>query len=428
MFRTTPDEPQDQGAESGPLRKQKQPRSAKVGSQTPPEPNPRPKTKETVKLASGEERTVEIEATNDKEWSDLLLLAEGATALSLDQKDITHRTIAAIAALRMAHEDEWKPYCESRGMKWPKEAKSPFRPAVMWVLNQAKARTGENHTSKASMIAGCIDEYWEIERPNGMTPGKIPAWLDERGGYTKVYRDRLERLKEPKDKIAERYGRFLKLRPLEQRDIPEWLDGFGGEVVIAAHIDRNTGKLDYRSTWRPEGSAFWHGKLDQFIAARPDYGKAVEPVRAQRPEPMFDCDDGEAGGELGTKCDNGPALKPPAEAETQSAKPKADSWQTDPASKADPVVETAAESGDGNDNTVHFPVDKSRSKVEAQIAGTRIKVDGEAPPPDERPICHAPRGNCRYGGCRDQGRCLAARLGTGANHKISETENAGLST
>ena len=430
MFRTTPHEPQDKGAGSGPLRKQKQPRSAKVKSQTPPEPAPRPKTKETVKLASGEERTLEIEATNDKEWSDLLLLAEGATVLSLDHKDITHRTIAAIAALRIAHEDEyeWKSYCESRGMKWRKEAKSLFQCPVMWVLNRMKTATGENHTSKASMVAGAIDEYWEIERPNGMTTDEIPAWLDERGGYTKVYRDRLERLKEPKDKIAERYGRFLKLRPLEQRDIPEWLDGFAGEVVIAAHIDRNTGKLDYRSVWRPGGNAFWHGKLDHFIAARPDFGKAVEPVRTQRPEPMFDCDEGESGGEPGTDSDHGPALKLPAEAETQSAKPKADSWQTDPASKADPVVETAVASGDSNDNKPHYPVDKSRSKAEPQIADARIKVERQAPFPDERSICHAPRGICRYGSCRDQGRCLAARVGTGANDKILEgTKNAALS-
>lgn len=52
-------------------------------------------------------------------------------------------------------EDGWKPYCEGRGMRWPKEVKSAFRPVVLWVLNQAKHKTGENHTSKASMIAGC---------------------------------------------------------------------------------------------------------------------------------------------------------------------------------------------------------------------------------------------------------------------------------
>ena len=64
------------------------------------------------------------------------------------------------------------------------------------------------------MVAGALDEYWEIERPKGIKPDEIPAWLDEWAGYTKVYRDRLERLRDPKDKIAERYGRFLKLRPL----------------------------------------------------------------------------------------------------------------------------------------------------------------------------------------------------------------------
>jgi hypothetical protein len=51
----------------------------------------------------GNRAGAKIEATNDKEWNELVILAEGGTALSLDQKDMTHRTIAAIAALRVAH-------------------------------------------------------------------------------------------------------------------------------------------------------------------------------------------------------------------------------------------------------------------------------------------------------------------------------------
>src|ERR1700746_2409554 len=94
----------------GVLRSQKQTPSPKPKSQTIPAPTPRPTTQETVTLASGEKRTVEIEATNDKEWNDLAKLAEGGGDLSLDQKDIMHRTIAAIVALRLAHDgDEWKP-------------------------------------------------------------------------------------------------------------------------------------------------------------------------------------------------------------------------------------------------------------------------------------------------------------------------------
>jgi hypothetical protein len=251
-------------------------------------PTLKPTQDTTVTLASGEKRTVKIEATNDKEWDDLAALAEGATGLSLDQKDITHRTIEAIAALRIAHEEDWKPYCQSRDMKWRKEAKSAFRPVVMWVLNQAKEKTGENHTSKASMIAGCLDEYWEILRPDGMRPDEIAAWLDKSGGYSTLYRGRLDRLRDPKDKAEERCHRYLTLKPLEERDIPDWMNGFAGEVLISARIDRNTGKLEYRSVCQPEGSAFWNSRLDQFITARPDYGKAVEPVRVTRVELAVD--------------------------------------------------------------------------------------------------------------------------------------------
>ena|SRR5260221_14567988 len=69
------------------LRSQKQPGPKKAKPQTPAAPTPKPTVTETVTLASGERRKVKIEASNDKEWSDLLALAEGACALSLDQKD-----------------------------------------------------------------------------------------------------------------------------------------------------------------------------------------------------------------------------------------------------------------------------------------------------------------------------------------------------
>jgi hypothetical protein len=100
----------------GVLRSQKQTRSKQVKSQTIPAPTPRPTTQETITLASGEKRTVEIEATNDQEWNDLARLAEGGGDVSLDQKGIMHQTIAAIVALRVAHDgDEWKPYCVGPG-------------------------------------------------------------------------------------------------------------------------------------------------------------------------------------------------------------------------------------------------------------------------------------------------------------------------
>src|SRR5438067_46745 len=84
------------------LRSQKQPATARPKPDAPP-PSPKPMQIETVTLASGEKRSVTIEASNDKEWNDLAALAEGATALSLDQKDMAQRSIAALAALRAAH-------------------------------------------------------------------------------------------------------------------------------------------------------------------------------------------------------------------------------------------------------------------------------------------------------------------------------------
>jgi hypothetical protein len=277
-----------EGAECELLRKQKQQPQSGPNLQASPDPKPSPKLREAITLGSGEQRIVEIEVTEDREWDALLALAETATALSLDQKDITHRTIAAIAALRLALEDDWKSYCQRRGMKWPKEAKSPFRPIVAWVLNLAKAKTGENHGSKASMIAGCIDEYWEMKRPSGMKPDDIPTWLSECGGYTKVYRDRLQRLREPKDKIGERYAGFLELKPVEEREIPEWLGGVSGEVVIAAHIDDGARKLQYRSVWRPERTSFWHSRLEQFLATRRERSATVEAACVPLDEPTTD--------------------------------------------------------------------------------------------------------------------------------------------
>ena len=96
-----------------------------------------------------------------------------------------------------------------------------------------------------------------------MKPDDIPAWLDKSGGYTQVYRDRLDRLRGPKDKIADRYLRYLALPPLEQRDIPEWLSGFEGEIVISANINRATGRLEYRSVWQRKGSQFSNCRLGQ---------------------------------------------------------------------------------------------------------------------------------------------------------------------
>src|SRR5262249_9775872 len=150
------------------------------------------------------------EATNDKEWNDLVVLTEGAIGLSLDQKVLMHQTIGAIGALRVAHKDEWKPYCLRRGMRWRKEVKSQFQPPVMWVLSRMKAEIGENHTSKASMVAGCLDDIWEYEMAGidgktretitPLTPDKIAEWLSEHGSYTTIYKRRRDRNKQPADK------------------------------------------------------------------------------------------------------------------------------------------------------------------------------------------------------------------------------------
>jgi hypothetical protein len=138
------------------------------------------------------------------------------------------------------------------------------------------------------MVAGCIDEYWEIKRPSGMKPDEIPAWLSECGGYTKVYRDRLQRLREPKCNIGERYAEFLELKPVEEREIPDWLGGFSGEIIIAAHVDDVARKLQYRSVWRPEHPSFWHSRLEQFFAARRESSETVEAVCMPRDEPTTD--------------------------------------------------------------------------------------------------------------------------------------------
>jgi hypothetical protein len=389
------------------LRTQKQPATATPKPDAPP-PSPKPTQIETVTLASGEKRSVTIEATNDKEWNDLVTLAEGASALSLDQKDVTHRTISAIAALRVAHEDDWKPYCERRGMKWRKEAKSAFQAAAMWVLNRMKAATGENHTSKASMIAGCLDEYWEMQRPKGMKPNDIARWLDDSGGYTTVYRDRLDRLRDPKDKIAERYGRYLTLPPQEQRDIPKWLSGFDGEVVISAHINRSSGKLEYRSVWQPEGSSFWYSRLDQFIAARPDYGKAVEPVRARDAQHVID----------------GASEREDA-ATDQATEDNADA--TDPVPARD-VAQLESDDDKPLDPETRATLDSIRANLDASMADLAAKrVEANAEPARDvehgsgAPLaCKLARG-CRYGGCQGWGRCLAHQENTG---RVARSEHA----
>jgi hypothetical protein len=376
-----------------PTRKSQARKAAKVlRSQKQPAPEPKPTQTETVTLASGEHRSVIIGATNDKEWNDLVALAEGATAISLDQKDITHRAIGAIAALRVANEDDWKRYCERRGMKWRKEAKSAFQSAVMWVLNRLKTATGENHTSKASMIAGCLDEYWEIQRPLGMKPNEIAAWLGKMGGYTAVYRDRLDRLREPKDKIAERYGRYLALQPLEQRDIPDWLDGFDGEVVVSAHINRRSGKLEYRSVWRPEGGSFWYSRLDRFIAARPDYGKAVEPVR---------CHDAGCSPETRKIIERIEV----AEAGMAEALTHQDEVEVSPSSN---VMGSKALDQATRDAPDSPPVDLDAGVgdfAESQVEVGTESADSVGAGSNTPPACELPRG-CRYGGCIQEGRCL----------------------
>jgi hypothetical protein len=415
----------------GVLQSQTQRRSTKAKSQTVPAWTPRPPSEETVTLASGEKRMVQIEATNDKPWNDLVALAEGATALSLDQKDITHRTIAAIVVLRLVHKEEgWKPYCVGRGMKWPKEVKSSFRPAAMWVLNKAKAKTGENHTSKASMIAGCIDDIWEYERlgVNGetneaiepLTPDNVAAWLDAHGGYTTIYKRRRDRNKESADKHEVRYRKFLGLPPLEQRDTPDWLEGFDGDVVIAAHIDAATGKIDYRSAWQPEGSAFWHGKLNQFIA-RPDYGKAVEPVREPRAEPMFDCNDGQPEVQERNHSASPLPTEPVAEIMVEPVA------HHDAHPTTEPVSEAAAALADASDNNDAEPLDPEvratfgdsdldasksdtaevqQNEAEGQTLDPVAHVQNEAPALGSNLICKLARG-CGYSGCEGQGRCLA---------------------
>jgi hypothetical protein len=418
----------------GVLRSQKQTRSTKAKSQTMPAPTQRPTTQATVTLASGEKRTVEIEATNDKEWNELAALAEGGGDLSLDWRNVTHRTIAAIVALRIAHDgDEWKPYCVGRGMKWPKEVKSSFQPPVMWVLNRAKAKTGENHTSKASMIAGCIDDIWEYEMAgiNGETsepidrlkPDDITAWLDTHGGYTTIYKRRRDRNKEPADKQEARYRKFLNLPPLEQRDIPDWLEGFAGDVVIAAHIDPATGKVDYRSAWQPESSAFWHGKLNQFIAARPDYAKAVKPVLAPRAEPMFDCSDGEAEAQESVQDASDRAAESAAmEAAAEIMAEPVAYIEADPRTK--PVSDVAAAIADASDNNNAEPLDPDihaigHSDLDATIADSaekqqnetestdsQVQVETEAPSLAGPLVCKL-AGGCHYGSCQGQRRCLA---------------------
>jgi hypothetical protein len=262
------------------LRTQNQPSSDKEVSPAPP---PKPIREETESLALSEKHTAKVEVTEDKEWDDVVTLVEGATALSLNQKELTHRTISVIAALRVAHEKHWKYYCQEKGATWRKEVKSPFQPVVIWVLKRSETQTGENHTSKASMIAGCLDEFWDIKRPQGMKPDEVAAWLDAAGGYTAVYRNRLQRLRgkdKDKDNAEARYSRYLMMQPLDERRVPEYLGSFDGEVLIAARVDRTTGVLITRSVWQPKGNSFWHAYVDKFVATRLENGRSAEVVKS----------------------------------------------------------------------------------------------------------------------------------------------------
>jgi hypothetical protein len=330
------------------LHSQKQTLSGEV-AQTPPTPTQKSMQRETIALASGETRSFTVEATSDREWINLVVLAEGATALSLEQKDLTHRTIAAIAALRIAQEHDWRAYCENRGMRWCKEMKSPFRPVVIWVLNQAKAKTGEVQGSKASMIAGTLDEYWEIERPNGMTPDGILAWLDGAGGYSTLYRKRLKRLKETKDKIAKRYGCHPKIPLREQHALPEWLKGYTGDVLIWAYSDETTNRLKYRAVCRPEDATFRHSQLDQFVSARSEYGAPAEHPRAPRAESRLDLDTNKAQSEQGAQGNKDDAAQPSADTQMEVAEAKvevAGGFQAQPPKPEPEVIEV----GEDNDN------------------------------------------------------------------------------
>jgi hypothetical protein len=104
---------------------------------------------------------------------------------------------------------------------------------------------------------------------------------------------------------------------------------------------------EYRSVWQPDGSTFWYSRLDQFIAARPHYGKAVEPVRVPIPEPSAENGSDEAKAKLD-------ASRQPAEAETAS---------------------------EGKDT---------------------------APVSEASFTCNFPSGRCRYSDCEGKGHCLAA--------------------
>jgi hypothetical protein len=254
---------------------------------------------------------------------------------------------------------------------------------------------------------------------DALTPDNIAAWLDTHGGYTTIYARRLGRNKEPADKREARYRRFLNLPPLEQRDIPDWLDGFDGDVVIAAHIDPATGKIDYRSVWQPEGSAFWQSRLDQFIAARPDYGKAVEPVRALRAEPMFNHDDGEAKAELSEqRASDRVAMESAAEITVeQVAEAEADRPQTEPQSKPEPAVTEASDNGTqplapearatfGSTDLDADLGDGQEDEADAQSSDPPVHVGSAAPALGGPLVCNLASG-CHYIACKEKGHCLA---------------------
>jgi hypothetical protein len=199
--------------------------------------------------------------------------------------------------------------------------------------------------------------------------------------------------------------------------------------VIAAHIDPATGKIDYRSVWQPKGSAFWENRLDEFIAARPDYGKAAEPVREPRAEPMFHRNDGGGEAELEEQHASDRVGNPSAMAEPQAADEIAVEQVAEaevdgpeePQSKPEPAITEA------NDNTHTQPLDpealvtvghpdleasiadgdkQQRDKAEARTDDPTVQVEGEAATSGGPLICKLPRG-CRYRGCQEQGRCLA---------------------
>ena len=101
-------------------------------------------------------------------WANLVALAEGAAGLSLDQRfsPIAQSRPSQRCALPMSR----------TGRTTAKTAASsgPRKPRVHFSLSSCEY-------SIRPRISGCLDEYWEVQRPNGIKPDEIPTWLNEHG-------------------------------------------------------------------------------------------------------------------------------------------------------------------------------------------------------------------------------------------------------